>query len=173
MLDVQPLVLDRKRASHGTVFLHQPVDVGTDGARSQAAFVPDEDSLVSTHAECSDGELQLFIQPFEQAPRAPGRLTLQVDEDALRVVVEPILDEPVEHAARFDCENKLRVRLDELDLLFLDVVRDRIPRIPDAIPAVEPLALTGSRDFLQRHVSHYARPPPPRAPLEGLPEALR
>src|SRR5213592_1944633 len=59
-----------------------------------------------------------------------------MDEDTLRVIVKAILHEAVEHTARLNREDELRVCVDELDLLLLHVIRNRVARIPDVIAAV-------------------------------------
>src|SRR5207249_11737549 len=80
-----------------------------------------------------------------------------MDQDAFRVLVESVLHEAVEHTARLDGEDELRVCLDELDLLLLDVVRNRIPGVADVIAAVNPLPIAVPGDFLDRQVPDDAR----------------
>src|SRR5438093_4482147 len=96
-----------------------------------------------------------------------------MDQDALRVLVEAVLHEPVEHTAGFDRQDELRVRFDELYFLLLNVVWNRIAGIADVIAAVDPLSIAVPGDLLDRQVPDDARAALLRTELEILPEQLR
>src|SRR5437867_5647257 len=96
-----------------------------------------------------------------------------MDQDALRVLVEAVLHEPVEHTAGFDRQDELRVRFDELYFLLLNVVWNRIAGIADVIAAVDPLSIAVPGDLLDRQVPDDARAALLRTELEVLPEQLR
>src|SRR5437867_12148451 len=96
-----------------------------------------------------------------------------MDQDALRVFVEAILHEPVEHTAGLDREDELGVRFDELDFLLLDVVRDRVAGIADIVAAVDPLSIAVPGDLLKGQVPDDTRAALLRTEFEILPEELR
>src|SRR5437667_86483 len=104
---------------------------------------------------------------------APARLALGVHEDALGVLDKAVLHEPIEHPARLDREDEFRVRFDELHFLLLDVVGDRVARVPDVVAAVDALPISVPRDLLQGQVPNHAGPALFRSELEVLPEQLR
>src|SRR5438128_6423334 len=164
---------DRSRPLNGAMLFHQLVDIGTDGDGSQPALVPNKNSLFAAHTERGDRKFQLLIESLEQSARAAARLPFQMDQNAFRVLVEAIFHQSVEHAARLDRQDELRVRFDELDLLLLDVVRDRIPGIADVIAAVDSLPIAVPGDFLDCQVPDDARPALLRADLEVFSEELR
>src|SRR5207245_7356001 len=83
-----------------------------------------------------------------------------------------VLHEAVEHAAGLNGQDELRVRLDELDFLLLNVVRDCVARVANVVAAVDPLSVPGPRDLLDRQVPDDARSALFRTQFEVLPEEL-
>src|SRR2546427_7693971 len=134
---------------------------------------PDQNAFIPGETEGSDRQFQFFIPPLEQSARASPRLPFEMDQDALRVLVEAVLHEAVEHTAGLDREDELRVRFDELDFLLLDVIWDRVAGIADVITAVDPLSIAVPGDLLKGQVPDDTRAALLRTEFEILPEELR
>src|SRR6266571_3439095 len=96
-----------------------------------------------------------------------------MNQDALRVLVEAVLHEAVEHTAGIDGKDEIRIRLDDLALLLLAVVWDRVAGIADIVAAVDPLSIAVPGDLLDRQVPDDAGPALLRTELEVLPQELR
>ena len=88
------------------------------------------------------------------------------------LLVEPVLREAVDHAAALDRDHELRVRAHELDLLLLDVERQRVAPVADVVAAVdllhEPLAVP----LLDREVAQDGSPVLLGMEAKVLPKAL-
>src|SRR6266699_3264082 len=158
MFNRQSIVLDRRGSMNRSVLFHQAIDVGPDRNRSKMSTLPHEDSFVPIYTKRRDREFHLLIQALQQSSRAARRLPFEMDQDAFRVIVESVLDEPIEHAAGLDREDELRFRLDELDLLLLHVVGNCVACIAHVVPAVDPFAFSVSRDLFEGQVADHARP---------------
>ena len=73
-------------------------DRGVDPVRPRVAIGEDE-----------DGEAPCRVDLVQHPAGGPGGLALEVDEDGLELLVKPVLDQPVVHAAGLERDDELRV----------------------------------------------------------------
>ena len=99
-------------------------------------------------------------------------LALQVEQDGAVLLVEPVLGEPVDHAAALDRDDELRPGRDELDLLLLDVERDGVAAVADVVPAVDLLDDPLPVRLLDRQVADHRGAVLLRVEPEVLPQPL-
>src|SRR5208282_1123535 len=73
----------------------------------------------------TDGDVPGLADPVEHPAGGPGRLSLEMEEDRVVLLVKPVLNEPVIHTARLHGNNKFRIVVDEFDVFH--VIGDRVP----------------------------------------------
>ena len=106
------------------------------------------------------------MQPLRDATGRPSRLTLEVDDDCVVLVIEAVLDQSVPHPTGLDGHDEIRVVIQKLD--GIRIVRDLIPAFPDVLLAVD-FAVTATGLFAKEERTHERRPGLLRAHVEVLP----
>ena len=121
--------------------------------------------------EHGDGQVVLLVHPLDEAPGRPGGLSGQVNQHAVVLLGEAVLDQPGVHTSCLYRHDELRVARVDLECVLLDLVGHREPRLRHIVDAVHGLhALLGHGGEV--HVPVDVGPGLLRAELEVLPHAV-
>ena len=85
----------------------------------------------------NDRQLQFIVDAVQKPPRRARGLSFQVHEDCIILLIKTVLHQTRIHTAGLHRNHKLCVVLHEFNVL--DVIRNRIPRLPHILLTVQNL----------------------------------
>src|SRR5664280_1718901 len=116
--------------------------------------------------EDDHGNIQLRVEPFYNAPRGPGRLTLDMHQDGIVLLVEAVLNQPGIHSAGLNGYDHLGIMAQELDVIHVEGYL--VSSLAHILLAVH-LALAASCLLSESQRPEYCRPVLLRPDVKVLP----